>query len=50
MEGYRAPRLAAAAIALPEGPDVTKLINDGSLAEGQAAFTAVLRRIRAYAI
>jgi phosphonate metabolism protein PhnN/1,5-bisphosphokinase (PRPP-forming) len=48
--GDSAERLAAAAIALPQGPDVTTIINDGALIEGQAAFVAALRRIRAYAI
>ncbi len=44
-----AERLATASIALPVGPDVTRLINDGSLAEGQTAFISALRRVRAYA-
>lgn len=44
-----AERLATAAIALPDGPDVTRLVNDGSLIEGQAAFITALRRICVYA-
>jgi phosphonate metabolism protein PhnN/1,5-bisphosphokinase (PRPP-forming) len=44
-----AERLATVSIALPDGPDVTRILNDRSLAEGQALFIAALRRIRAYA-
>jgi ribose 1,5-bisphosphokinase len=39
-------RLRSAAIALPKGPDVTRLDNGGSLESGIAAFVAALRRAR----
>ncbi|HEY1723121.1 MAG TPA: phosphonate metabolism protein/1,5-bisphosphokinase (PRPP-forming) PhnN [Magnetospirillaceae bacterium] len=41
-----AKRLAKAAEAMPSGPDVIDVINDSTLAAGQAAFIAALEKMR----
>ena len=43
-------RLPQAEIALPRGPDVTLLVNDGPLERAVAAFLEALRRVRDQAI
>jgi ribose 1,5-bisphosphokinase len=45
-----ASRVPKAEIELPAGPDVTRVVNDRSLADGVAAFVAALQAIRAQAI
>ena len=45
-----ASRIPQAEIDLPDGPDVTRVMNDTSLADGVVAFVAALRAIRAQAI